>query len=236
MTKPVKLALGIGLAAVVFARAATATSGLARFACAWVAVSCAIAAFAYAWNRPGLFGKRGGRLSRANVFLLLPYLVAFRVACRLMRDWRRTPALSEVQPGLWVGGRIDASDLPVADPVVLDLVCEFDEPEALRGLPGYRCVPVLDGHHPPDEEAFLAVIDELAASEQPVVVHCESGRGRAPTAAALLLLRRGVVRETSDAIAVVAAGRPWTKITTTDRAFIERMTGRMREPGRPGWE
>jgi len=235
MTKPAKLALGIGLAAAVFARGAAATSGFARFACAWVALSCAIASFAYAWNRPDLFGKRGGRLSRANVLLLLPYLLAFRTALRIMRDWRRTPPLSQVQPWLWVGGRIDAADLPVPDPVVIDLVCEFDEPDALRTRPGYRCVPLLDGHHPPDEEAFLALLDELAADERPVVVHCDSGRGRAPTAAALLLLRRGVVRETSDAIAVVAAGRPWTKITTTDRAFIERMTGRMREPGRPGW-
>lgn len=235
MTKPAKLAIGIGVAAAVFARAAAATSGLARFACAWIALSCAIAAFAYAWNRPDLFGKRDGRLSRANVVLLLPYLLAFRLACRIMRDWRRTPALSAVHPGLWVGGRLGASDLPVPDPVVLDLVCEFDEPEGLRGLPGYRCVPVLDGHHPPDEEAFLALLDDLADETRPIVVHCESGRGRAPTAAALLLLRRGIVRESVDAIAVVAAGRPWTKITTTDRAFIERMTGRMREPGRPGW-
>lgn len=235
MTKPAKLALGIGFMAVVFARAAVATGGLARFACAWIALSCAIAAFAYAWNRPDLFGKRDGVLSRLNVLLLLPYLLAFRLACRIMRDWRQTPALSPVRPDLWVGGRIDASDLPVPDPVVLDLVCEFDEPEALRRLPGYRCVPVLDGHHPPDEEAFLALLDEFAETDRPIVVHCESGRGRAPTAVALLLLRRGVVRETADAIAAVAAGRPWTKITTTDRAFLERMTARMREPGRPGW-
>ena len=238
MSKPAKLALGIAAFAAIFAEAArrAAFSSPLRLLFAWVALSCAIAGFAYAANRPDLFGKRTGRLDRLRVALLLPYLLAFRLACWSMRTWRRTPALSRVTPELWVGGRIDADDLPCDDPVVLDLVCEVDEPEAIRSLPGYRCVPVLDGHHPPDEEAFVALLDELAEVPGPVVVHCESGRGRAPTAAALLLLRRGVVRETADAIALVARGRPWTKLTATDRAFLERITGRMREPGRPGWD
>lgn len=179
MSKPAKLALGIAAFAAIFAEAArrAAFSSPVRLLFAWVALSCAIAGFAYAANRPDLFGKRAGRLDRLRVALLLPYLLAFRLACWIMRTWRRTPALSRVTPELWVGGRIDADDLPCDDPVVLDLVCEFDEPEAIRSLPGYRCVPVLDGHHPPDEEAFVALLDELAEVPGPVVVHCESGRG-----------------------------------------------------------
>ena len=176
MTKPAKLALGIGLAALVFARAAAATIGLARFAFAWVALSCAIASFAYAWNRPDLFGKRGGRLARVNALLLLPYLLAFRIACRIMRDWRRTPALSSVQPGLWVGGRIGAQlqalgirtvwDLTSMDAQVVrqrwSVVLERTVQE-LRGVP---CLG-LDDVPPPKQQiactrSFGSAVRELA--------------------------------------------------------------------------
>jgi protein-tyrosine phosphatase len=226
-TKPARLAIGIGLAGVAVGAAGLSSGDPWRWVAAWIAIACFLAAGAYALNRPDLFGKRSGRLSAGRALPVLPYLVAFRIACWVMRTWRRTPCVSEVEPDLWVGGRVAPHQVPRGAEVVVDLTCEFSAPAAIRRLPGYRSHPVLDGSYPRDEERFLALLDELAKSDAGVLVHCESGRGRAPTAAVLVLLWRGRARDAEEAIAMVRRGRPWTKLTATDLAFIERMALRL---------
>src|SRR5262249_55601659 len=101
MTKPARLAAGIGLAGLALAAAAALGGGPWRWLCVWIAAACFVVASAYALNRPDLFGKRGGRLSLGRALVLLPYLVAFRIACAIMRAWRQTPTVSEIEPGLW---------------------------------------------------------------------------------------------------------------------------------------
>ncbi|HZR84379.1 MAG TPA: hypothetical protein VFD92_24995 [Candidatus Binatia bacterium] len=229
MTKPARLALGIAAAGVGCAGAAIATAGSPRWLWAWTAGACWVAAAAYAANRPEIFGKRSGRLSRSRAIALLPYLLAFRIACAIMRAWRRTPRVSRVDSDLWVGGRIRASDVPPGTAFVVDLTSEFSAPAAVQGLPGYRSHPVLDGSFPRDETAFLELLEEIAARDGGVLVHCESGRGRAPTAAALVLLARGRARDPQAAIEIVRRGRPWTKLTATDLRFIARIAERLAE-------
>ena len=163
MSKPMKLAIGIGVASMLTAGISWAVPQPYAFFAAWTAVSCALVSGAYLGNWPAVFGKRRGRLQRWAVVLLLPYLSMFWFACWLMRAWRQTSTLDEIAPGVYVGGRLRGPDLPNDTTLIVDLTSEFSEPRELRNHPGYRGVAVLDGAFPPNEGAFLELLDEVAS-------------------------------------------------------------------------
>ncbi len=232
MTKPVKIGAGIGVAGLCCLVPAAAGGGIARVLWTWTALSCFAACAAYLRNRPGWLGKRdGARTLRA--LPLLPYLVAFRIACALMRWWRGGDAPTLVAPGLWVGGRIDTRTLPRGVQVVVDLVAEYPEPRALRTRAGYRGFPLLDGGFPPDAPAFVALIAELAAVDGDILVHCDSGRGRAPTVAAALLIAQGKADDPAGAVARIRAQRPVSAPTRSDLAFLARILPALRRLAEP---
>jgi protein-tyrosine phosphatase len=228
MTKPRKLAVGICAAgAVCTGLAVPAPAALAGLAL-WTAGACFAVSAAYATNRPDVFGKRRGRLDPLRALLLLPYLAAFRIACAIMRLRRSGPAWEEVAPGLYVGARIGPGDLPPDLELLVDLTSEYSEPAPLRAHPGYRCLPVLDGATPPDEAAFLRLLGEVRAASGGVLFHCESGKGRAPTAAAAALVARGDASDAAAAVELVRKGRPSASPTRVDLDFLERITRRWR--------
>jgi len=232
MDKPTKLSVGIGTAGAICALAGLAAPSPLGWAAAWIAVACGRVALAYRRNQPGVFGKRGGRLSPPKAIIVLPYLLAFRFACFIMRSWRRYPRLHRIAPQVYVGGRLRAGDLPADLALVVDLTSEFSEPAAVRRLPGYRCLPVLDGACPPDEEAFCALLEDVAAARGSVVFHCESGLGRAPTAAALALVRTGAATDAAGALEQIRAARPMARPTSVDLEFIRRVEPRVQQARR----
>src|SRR5690348_12210041 len=148
VAKPTKIALGIAVAGAGCAILAALTHGPIRVLWLWTAVACGVASLAYVRNRPGWLGKRRGRFT-ARTLVVLPYVVAFRVACELMRWWRGPDRPTAVAPGLWIGGRATARSVPPGVRVIVDLVAEYPAPRALRRRPGYRGFPVLDGGQPP---------------------------------------------------------------------------------------
>jgi Protein-tyrosine phosphatase len=227
MTKPHALALGIGTAGLVSGAATFVAPFPFDWMLGWMALSCLLAAGAYIANRPDLLGKRNGRIAPLRGLPVLPYLTAIRIGCEAMRRVRRFPALSPVAHDLWVGGRCAVADLPPRLGLLVDLTAESSAPAPLRALPCYRNLPVLDGSVPPDEAAVLALLDEIAATRGAIVIHCDSGVGRAPTFAALALLRRGVAPDLAGALALVAKGRPMAHPTAVDRHFAERLAPRL---------
>jgi hypothetical protein len=228
VTKPTMIALGIGVAGACCAGKAIASSSVARVAWAWTSASCAVATVVYLANRPEWLGKRDGRLT-PRALLILPYLVAFRIAIELIRWWREPDAPSLVSPGLWVGGAVDARTFPPGISHVVDLVAEYPAPAWVRALPGYRNLPILDGAEPPSREAFLEMIRDLRDVTGSVLVHCDSGRGRAPTMAAALLIARGLAPDDVDsALALVRAGRPVSSPTRVDVAFLRTVLPSLR--------
>lgn len=227
MTKPQSLSLGIGAAAFACALLAVAVGGWPALALAYTAAGCAAVSLAYARNWPGLFGKRAGRVPWRRALLLLPFLVAYRIACAGMRWSRRWPAFCEVAPGVYVGGRPQPGELPRDLDYVVDLTAEFSAERAIRALRGYRSAPTLDGHHPPDAEHFLALLREVCAGPGGVLFHCESGRGRAPTAAAAALLVRGAAPDVATAVEWVRKGRPQSRPTRSDLDFLARIERRL---------
>ena len=211
---------------------AAMTHGVARVLAAWIALACAVACAAYVRNRPQWLGKRNGRIS-ARALVVLPYLLAFRVACRLMRWWREVDRPTCVAPGVWVSGRI--GELPAGVTTVVDLVAEYAASPRIRALPGYRCLPVLDGGVPPDDDVFVSLIRELAApGTGDVLVHCDSGRGRAPTFAAALLVARGMAPDVAHALSMIRERRPVVAPTRSDLAFLERIASALGTRSAPG--
>jgi protein-tyrosine phosphatase len=227
VTKPNQLALGIGAAGCSCGIVAGLVAFPVDWLLAWTAFSCFLATGAYLGNRPEVLGKSQGRISALRALPALPYLVAMRIACALMRRHRRFPPLSRVTDDLWVGGRCGLSDLPGRVGLVVDLTAESSAPAPIRVLPGYRNLPVLDGAVPADEDAVLALLDEIAAAPGAVVVHCDSGVGRAPTLAALALLRLGVASDVEHALALVKESRPMARPTSVDRSFLARLALRV---------
>jgi protein-tyrosine phosphatase len=227
MTKPAKIGLGIGVAAVACAGLAVATSGVVRGFWLWTTFSCVVASWAYTLNRPHWLGKRNGAMG-LRAFLILPYIVAFGVAVRLMRWWRGTDRPTRVAPGVWVGGRTLARSVPPGVTTVVDLVAEYPADRIVRGMDGYRNLLVLDGGVPPDPDAFLALVREVAAARGDVLVHCDSGRGRAPTFAAALLVVRGLAPDVATALATMRAARAVVAPTRVDLAFLAAVEPRLR--------
>jgi len=226
--KPTKIAIGIGAAMLPCAVLAVASTGAVRVLAAWTAIACATTCAAYLRNRPQWLGKRDGAVS-ARAFVVLPYLIAFGIACRLMRWWRGADQPTRVAPGIWVGGRVTAPALPPGVTIVVDLVAEYAADRRIRTLPGYRGLPVLDGGVPPDADAFLALVREVAVTGSgDVLVHCDSGRGRAPTFAAALLVVRGLAPDVASALAVLRAERAVVAPTRCDLEFLDGVAARLR--------
>jgi hypothetical protein len=228
MTKPVVIGIGIGVASIPCAGLAVASHGIVRLLAAWTAIACAVASLAYVRNRPRWLGKRAGFVS-ARALVVLPYLLAFRIACRVMAWSRGTDRPTQVAPGLWVGGRIGAGTLPPGVTTVVDLVAEYGAARAVRGLAGYRSLPVLDGGFPANLDETVALVCEVAAIETgDVLVHCDSGRGRAPTFAAAILVARGLATDADDALALLRTRRPVVAPTRSDLAFLAAILPRVR--------
>jgi len=219
VTKPATIALGIAVGGACCATFAVASGGVARIAWAWTAGACAVAAASYVLNRPDWLGKRAGRLT-ARALVVLPYLVAIRIAFAIMRRWRGPDAPTLVTPGLWVGGRIEAGTFPAGVTHVVDLVAEYSAPAWARALPGYRTLPILDGGPPPSPGAFLDLVRELRDVTGGVLVHCDSGRGRAPTMVAATLVARGLAPDVVAALELVRARRPVVTPSRSDVAFL----------------
>lgn len=222
------IALGIAVAGAGCGVMAVETVGVTRIAWGWTSAACAIATAAYVLNRPEWLGKQDGRLT-ARALVVLPYHVAIRIACALMRRVRAPDAPTLVGRGLWVGGKVERRSFPAGVTHVVDLVAEYAAPAWLRSLPGYRALPVLDGAQPPDPAAFLALVRELRDVTGDVLVHCDSGRGRAPTLAAAILLARNAAPDVDAALALVRARRPVASPTRADVAFLQAVWPSLRE-------
>src|SRR5262249_35360777 len=150
---------------------------------------------------PRVFGKQpDGRLAWWALVLLGPFLVFAWVAWLFSSRLNREPACHEIVPGLWLGRRLGARELPSGVGLGIDLTAEFPEPRGVTTGRLYRCLPTLDCLAP-EESTVRLLIEETARHEGGVLIHCAAGHGRsALVAAGVLLVRKlaGDVREAED--------------------------------------
>ncbi|MBA4062151.1 MAG: hypothetical protein C0501_00270 [Isosphaera sp.] len=192
--------------------------GWPALAFGWVSAAFVLLAAAYAGaGQP--FGKRpDGRLGLGGRLRFAPYLVLNAVTFRLYRAASRGPAFAPVSPNLFFGRRLTDREARAAAAShgwvsVLDLAAEFAEAPALRGLPGYRSLPVLDGAAPSGQDVRDAV-DWLraAVAAGPVYVHCALGHGRTGCVVVAYLLAAGVVSSAAEGVRRLRALRPGVRL------------------------
>jgi protein-tyrosine phosphatase len=190
---------------------------------AWPALSCAVIAAGYAGLGPRILGKRDdGRLSLLRCVVLLPYLVLAWSVWHLRRLVSREPCCHEVAPGLWLGRRPLARDLPEGVVLIVDLTAEFWPAYGVRVGRDYLTLPTLDADWP-DEARLRACVARVAAHAGPVYVHCALGHGRSALLVAAVLLARGLAADDREAVRTLRAVRPGVYLTGRQRWLLRRL-------------
>jgi len=190
----------------------------------WPALSSALVAVAYLANRPSLLGKRAdGSRPLALTLLYLPVLLGLWVRWYAVRAFGGEPPWVEVVPGLWLGRRPLAGELPPGTALIVDLTAEWERAWGLGAIPHLQ-LPTLDGMAP-EPAAFQRLVDALADDPRPAYVHCAAGHGRSALLVAALLVRRGVDDDPERALARLAALRPKVVLTRAQRRLLEVTAG-----------
>ncbi len=188
----------------------------------WGGVSLSLIGLGYSGMGPNVFGKRlDGTMSPLNVILLLPYLFFARVTWYLRRFLSKEPCCNEIAPGVWLGRRPVAQDLPDGVTMVVDLTAEFEAIDAVKSVSRYLCVPTLDGCAPADRE-FLIVLEELANWQGPVYIHCAHGHGRSAIVAVALMKVRGFASSVDEALSMVQKIRPKVNLKGPQRKLLDK--------------
>lgn len=203
----------------------------------WPAVSFAVVAAGYLHLGPRVMGKthQGDFRWWSRVFLF-PFRVFVLFGWYVGRLIQPGPASAEIVPGVWLGRRVSAGELPAGTGIVIDLTSEIGVPACVRdGGRRYLCVPSLD-RGVPDVAAARAALDEAAEVARDgggVYIHCAQGFGRSAALVAAMLIRRGECRDVDDAEARLKMLRPGVRLTRQQRAFVRRMTETPEAPPSP---
>lgn len=188
----------------------------------WPATSFLLVGAAYAGLGPGVFAKRpDGSTAVWSLLLLLPYRALAWSVWRLFRALDSHPPVCELLPGVFIGRRLLARELPAEIDHVFDLTCEFVEPAAIRRRTIYRAVPILDASAP-DVSTLHKLLREIDRCDGNVYIHCAQGFGRTGTVAAALLLYRGLAGSVDEAVQLVGRKRSSARPRRAQHRFLER--------------
>src|SRR5439155_11827119 len=114
----------------------------------WPALSFVIVAVAYLIG-PAVMGKRAdGRFAWWATVLLLPFRLITHVTWHIGKMIAAEPVHAEIAPGVWIGRRAGANELPPNIATIIDMTSELADPRDVRERPGYSCVPTLDASAP----------------------------------------------------------------------------------------
>jgi len=172
----------------------------------WCLLSMLLCALSYLWIGPETFKKDSkGDIPLLNRFIHTPWIWEYRLIVGLDRLLGRE-GVNEISPGLWLGRRLLARELPPGLQLVVDLTAESsrirDLPEGLE----YLCLPTLDGQAP-EALAFTQLVETVSDHPGPVLIHCARGHGRSATVMAAVLMKRGIVDNIEKASALMKSKR-----------------------------
>ena len=189
----------------------------------WPALSFLLMAAAYAGQGPAVCGKRpDGGMAWWAVLLLFHYLLLTWAVWHLQRLLSREPACNEVVPGLWVGRRPLARELPPGTDLVVDLTAELPEPRGVVVGRSYVCLPTLDALAPP-LDSMRELVKRVAAWPGTALVHCAAGHGRSAVVVAAVLLARGLAASPKEAQQLVRKARPGVSLNRPQRRLLESL-------------
>jgi len=178
----------------------------------------------YGFNRPLWLGKRhDGRMSRLHSLVLFPFFGFIWTIWRIFSVVTPEPSSHEVAPGLHLGRRPLAGQLPVGTDLIVDLTAEFPSYRS----PGVTVISAraLDARAPTDED-LDAVVTCAAAHPGVVLIHCAAGHGRSALVAALVLVRRGLTPDLESAEQLLKSIRPAVRLHAPQRRAGEAALAR----------
>ncbi len=158
----------------------------------WVAVSLVSVSCAYGLGVNEILGKTAKGYPPFRLVLFLPYLVGSWLNWKFWRA--RVPLMSEVVPGVWIGARPAAGDLPrlreAGIRAVIDLAPEL--PAVPLGNLEYRHMPLLDMTIP-DPAVLVGIVSRIDAAARGggVYIHCALGMSRSVLAVCAWLVASG---------------------------------------------
>ncbi|WP_417387310.1 dual specificity protein phosphatase family protein [Gimesia sp.] len=186
----------------------------------WPAFSFALVSAGYFGLGPRIFNKsEEGLVPYLNQCLLLPYLLYLNGIWHLSRLLRPEPPLHQLTENLYISRRLLSRELPTEIVHVIDLTCEMSEPLELRSR-GYHCFPVLD-RAAPSVDSLCNWIEQTAALEGPLLIHCAEGHGRTGLFTAALLLYIGQASSMEEALQFIQSQRPLVRLSREQKKTLE---------------
>lgn len=186
----------------------------------WPAFSFVVVGLGYARLGAKVFGKRSdGTLSPLQTVLLAPYLAVSWLVWRMLRLGRER-CWDQVAPGIYLGRRPYARELPEDVRLIVDLTAEF--PRSIPRAPklDYVCLPTLDASVPAETE-MRALMDRIMAHPGPMYIHCAQGHGRSAVVAGAVLVARGIARDAGEAEAHMKGIRPGVNMSRVQRRQLD---------------
>lgn len=188
----------------------------------WPAAVVIAAWIVYLAGAPGAFGKRPDGTLAPLAYVAWAPLFAYQWLVMELGRFTGEPIASEVAPGVWVGRRPRAGDLPEGIAIVVDLCAEFPAASGVADGRRYLPIPTLDTRAPAPQDIARAV-EAVLAARGPAFIHCAHGHGRSATVAAAVLIRRGDA--TLDNVeARMRAHRPRIGLNANQRAALAGAT------------
>ncbi|MEK6260867.1 MAG: dual specificity protein phosphatase family protein [Planctomycetota bacterium] len=195
---------------------------------AYLGLSFLLLGLAYCGVGSKLLGKRDdGRLSWWTLLLFGPYLCLNWMTWRFFVAGSSAPPTGAVATNLLFGRRLGVHDAALIHSLnlhgCLDLTSEFTEPAALRNLPRYRCLRLLDGTAPTVEQLHDAVawLREATVAGR-VYVHCALGRGRTGTIVIAFLLATGKIESIDEGLKRLQTIHSGVVINPLQRVALEK--------------
>lgn len=188
----------------------------------WCTASAVLLHLAYEENDPHAFAKRAeGSLPLWARIVLLPFYAPFWMRQIALSVFSREPASNQLIPGVYIGRRpVRCGDVPNGTSVVVDLAAECAVATAVWKSPAFAVsFPILEAGVRSVSD-LVACIDGLP--EQGIFIHCAQGHGRTAFFSCAFLLRRGVVHNLSEALAMVARVRPRATLRHAQISFLRR--------------
>jgi protein-tyrosine phosphatase len=188
----------------------------------WPAGVLFAVAFVYIAGKPGAFGKRlDGQHAWWAWLAWAPMFAYMRLMHEAARSLTREPVYDEVAPGILVGRRPRAHELPAGVAIVVDLCAELAELPAVVAKQRYLAIPTLDATSPTPAQLIAAVdaVRAAIADGGTAFIHCAFGHGRSATVAAAVLVQRGDAT-LADVEAKMRARRPRIGLNAIQRAAL----------------
>ncbi len=187
----------------------------------WPALSFSLVAIAYAGVGMSVFGKkRDGKRTLWATIGLFPYLAVSWILWSIRRFISREPCCVQIVPGIWLGRRPYAYELPPQITTVIDMACEFTPAHGVTSGRDYISLPVLDTLVP-DCESLVDILKHISIHSGEIYIHCAFGHGRSATLAAAILLDRKIVSTPEEALQLIRKKRPSVRLSNKQQMLLD---------------